>query len=141
MTGAGTERKPRSDRTMAATVAVMGIVLLVSQFLPAAHQSFSSSLPPLFVAYAPHVGWRVVIPIAVGAASIVLAPVMRRVAVPAALAALVAVTFVLAATLAMEAGSTRRLNGCCIRGGLAATLTYPLHRSTDYYAAIPEVER
>ncbi len=127
--------------TRLATVAVLGVVVLVSHWLPAARADFPSILPPLFVRWIPLITPAVIVPVALGIAFVVGLPALMRAGRTLFLASLVAFVFGGSIALALQDLHPRLFTGCCESGGLSAVLAGPLERPQDYLSNVPLVRR
>jgi hypothetical protein len=118
---------------------LLGFVGL-SSLIGASRVHFPADLPPLFLNWRPAIGPLVAIPIVVGVAFVAAIPRIMRLPAAAFLATLVAATWLLSATLAMQSGRIRTFAGCCRPGSGTALLTAPFERDGEYMAAVPIVE-
>lgn len=102
---------------------------------------FPADFPPMFLNWHPLVGPEIVIPLAIGAAFLSAVPRVMGLRLPLFLATLVAFTWLFAVTLAIQSGHIRTFDGGRLPGGDAAILSSPFERRSEYYAAVPLVER
>ncbi len=120
--------------------AILGLVVLASHFLPAAHAGFPSSLSPAFLKWQPAIGPEVAVPVGLVALGLVGLPWALRARTWAFLAIVVAFVWVLSVCIAIQAGRAGTFHGCC-EPGYGTALTRPLQRPTDYLVNVRLVRR
>jgi hypothetical protein len=115
---------------------VLVAVLVASRFVPAARAHFPSDLPPLFAAWRPRVTPWTLLALLLAVGFVVGAPGLLRVRLAAFLAALVAFVIAMSVALAISDGNPRTLTHRNEAGGIAAVLTAPIDRPTDYLSDV-----
>jgi hypothetical protein len=95
----------------------------------------------MFLNWNPFLGPQIVIPLALAGAFLLLAPRILRLQLPVFLATLIAFSWLFAVTLATQSGHIRTFDGSRLPAGDAAILSAPFERRSEYYAAVPIIER
>ena len=138
------EAATRTDRDRTVRLCAVGVfvaVIAVSAFLPAAQAHFPSDLPPLFARWRPRITPWSLIAVALAVAFVLCVPTLLRMRLAVFLAVLVAFVFALSVALAISDGHPRTLSRIGETGGIAAVLTGPIERRTDYLRDVTVVRR
>lgn len=141
MNGAGppAERSRAHVPYVATALTLLGFVAL-SSVIPWSRVHFPADLPPLFLNWRPAIGPPIVVPLLLALAFVTAIPRLIELRTVAFVSVLVVVVWLLAGSLAMQAGRIRTFAGCCLPGSGTALLTAPFERDGEYLAAVPIVD-
>ncbi len=95
----------------------------------------------MFLNWNPLLGPEMVIPLALASAFLLLIPWIVRLRLHIFLVTLVAFSWLFAVALATQSGQIRTFDGSRLPSGYAAILSAPFERHSEYYAAVPLIER
>jgi hypothetical protein len=131
-----------SDRVpYVATAVALFAFIAISQLIPAARLHFPSNLPPLFLRWDPMVGPGVIAPGVLAIVGVAAAPRLLELPAWRLLAVLVVFAWLLAMTLAVQAGEAKTFQRATLPGGTSTALTAVLQRDSDYYGDVPLIDR